>query len=174
VRRAIVIACGRRARRERQPALLKHKSESSGAYRLQADTAAAASVTPARAISRPRAEHRVRVERQRAPPEYVSESSSVYRCQANAAAATSVTPARAISCARAEQRERERLLESMPSRRRAMVAIRPRGLSGALEPSIESASSASLRRSRVPPQSALADWGDFVARLPVRAAPLPR
>jgi hypothetical protein len=53
VRRAIVIACGRRARRERQPALPKHKSESSGAYRLQADTAAAASVTPARAVSRP-------------------------------------------------------------------------------------------------------------------------
>jgi hypothetical protein len=135
VRRAIVIACGRRARRERQPALPKHKSESSGAYRLQADTAAAASVTPARAISRPRAEHRVRVERKRAPPEYVSESSSVYRCQANAAAATSVTPARAIICARAEQRveycaqarEREQLLVSTPNRRRAMVARRPRG-----------------------------------------------
>ena len=34
-------------------ALPMHKSESSGVYRLQADTAAAASVTPARAVSRP-------------------------------------------------------------------------------------------------------------------------
>ena len=45
---------------------------------------------PARAISCPRAEHRISVERSPAPPKYVGKSSSVYQCEADAAAMPNV------------------------------------------------------------------------------------
>ena len=105
----------------------KHESERAAAcVDAKADAAAAASVTPTRAISCTRAEHRVSIEHhsvrrpsmraseqrsikhhapQRTPPKHESErAAACVDAKADAAAAASVTPTRAISCTRAEHR----------------------------------------------------------------------
>ena len=78
---------------------------------------------PARAISCPRAEHRISVERSPAPPKYVGESSSVYQCETDAAAMPNVV-LRRRRCEHGE-RDARRVLGCPRAENRVSVARQP-------------------------------------------------